>query len=305
MMPFRDVVRRVALHSKWGLSYAVHEASWPTWQEDLKREVLRGLAETPPRARGLRTAAAEPEDSAPTAIPPEFWAKADFYPEHMLADTEAGMVWQKGEPCPLLYMDVVISRADIDQIWPPVSPRKRAGKISAFAALAREWHDEQEDARLNNNPGVGFAVAWSEGAKPGGFGQSQEDGPRQAPRRPSGPKRDTYVGEALAYVALGRWGEKFSAVPLHLADWHAVFPLLDQFREAALRRDLTVWGRRTFGVPFEEIPWTYWREHGLEVQSLMMSRALTVPLAKMEDTLLFVDVMVSRSEVERVWPHAG
>lgn len=164
-MSFRDVVRRVALRTEWGLSYAVREQSWPTWQEDLKREVLHKLAGKPPQAYGIRNARGEPEDSAPTLIPDWFWAKADFYPEHMLADNETGMIWQKGKPCPLLYMDVEIRRADVDELWPAVPKRRRVGRVSAFAALAREWHDTHEDARLNRNPGVGFDAAWNERAK--------------------------------------------------------------------------------------------------------------------------------------------
>ncbi|HET9639732.1 MAG TPA: hypothetical protein VFP12_11035 [Allosphingosinicella sp.] len=164
-MPFRDVVRRAALRTEWGLSYTVREQSWPTWQEDLKREVLHKLAGQPPQAHGIRNARGEPEDSAPTLIPDWFWAKADFFPEHMLADNETGMIWQKGEPCPLLYVDVTIRRADVDELWPAVPKRRRAGRVSAFAELAREWHDTQEDARLNRNPGAGFDVAWNERAK--------------------------------------------------------------------------------------------------------------------------------------------
>lgn len=336
MIPFRNAVRRLALHSEWGLSYAIPKESWRTWQEDLKREVLHRLTESPPRAHGIRTAAGEPEDSAPTLIPPDFWAKADFKPEHMLVDNQTGMVWQKGDPCPLLYMDVAITRDDVDRLWPALSNRRRAGRVSAFAALAREWHDQQEDVRVNSNPGVGFDVEWNRLAKldslsqaaadraayemrklTGGIGDPVAFGarllekdkrePRVSPAPPLVPKsrRDTTLSEALAYAALGRWGEKFSKVPLHLADWESVRPPMDQFREAALRGDLMVWGKPAALSIFEQIPHTYWREHSLDVQSLMMGRAVTSPLAEMEATALFEDLMVNRSEVERTWPHAG
>lgn len=119
------------------------------------------------------------------------------------------------------------------------------------------------------------------------------------------PKRDKRASEALAFAVFGEWGEKFSSVPTHLSDWNSVNPPMEQFREAALNRQLTVWGKPGASLIFEEIPWTYWRDHGLELHSLLMGRALTTPLMEVEHTLVFSDVMVSQFEVERVWPHAG
>jgi hypothetical protein len=92
---------------------------------------------------------------------------------------------------------------------------------------------------------------------------------------------------------------------MHLSDWKAVEPPMEQFREAALRGDLRVWGKPAFGTLFEEIPSTYWREHGLSVHSALMGRTSTIPTVQMEDTALFEDVMVNRLEVERTWRHAG
>jgi hypothetical protein len=82
----------------------------------------------------------------------------------MMVDNEAGMAWQTGEPCQVLYSDIHLSRPAVERVWPVVSKRKRKGRVSAFAALASEWHAQQEDARLTRNPGVGFDVAWSESA---------------------------------------------------------------------------------------------------------------------------------------------
>ncbi|HEX8380772.1 MAG TPA: hypothetical protein VF619_09530 [Allosphingosinicella sp.] len=188
-MPFRELVRRVALHSNWGLTYTVREESWPTWQEDLKREILHKLAVKPPEALGIKNARGEPEDSGPTLIPTWFWAKADFFPEHMLADNKTGMISQKGDPCPLLYMDVTIRRADVDALWPAISNRRRADRVSAFAGLAREWRDTQEDARLNRNPGVGFDVVWKERAKLGDLSPA----PSASPSGRDPPDIDTIV----------------------------------------------------------------------------------------------------------------
>lgn len=147
--PFRDLVRRVALDSEWGLSY--EPKPWPTWQDDLKREVLRGLATRNVRAQGVRHEPPEPADSAPSLIPPDFWTKAAFIPEHMLVSQDASMAFQQGEPCPRLYTEVMLDDTDIDRVWPAVSPRKKRGRVSAFSALARRWFEDQECARLSHN----------------------------------------------------------------------------------------------------------------------------------------------------------
>lgn len=142
----------------------------------------------------------------------------------------------------------------------------------------------------------------------GPFGTVQDSIRRGALGRPpvsAKRRRDTTVSEALAYAALGRWGESFMEVPLHYAEWNAGKPFVEQFQKAARDGALTVWGKQGVGTVYEEIPTTYWREHGLDVQSIMMGRAATVPMVEMEATALFSDLMVNREEVERTWPHAG
>jgi hypothetical protein len=157
-MPFRDVVRRVALHSEWGLSY--QPAHWPTWQDDLKAEMLWKLSGNDVRSEGIRHEPPEPGDSGPTPIPRLFWSRADFLVEPFLVWDGATMAYQKGDPCPLLYTQISFDRADIDRLWPVVSTRARRGRLSPIAALAREWHEE-------NQPTPETQYLWDEAIKLG------------------------------------------------------------------------------------------------------------------------------------------
>jgi hypothetical protein len=161
-MPLRSLVRRVALHTEWGLAFESTHS--PTWQDELKREILHKLGKGEVPAWGIKKLPGQPADSAPSAIPVGFWPEADFNPIHMLIDNEVGMVWHKRDPCEVLYTEVSFSRPAVDRVWPRISKRRHGGRISAFAPLAREWFDAQEDVRLNRNPGAGFDIAFQEGA---------------------------------------------------------------------------------------------------------------------------------------------
>jgi hypothetical protein len=119
------------------------------------------------------------------------------------------------------------------------------------------------------------------------------------------PKRDTAVTETLGYAALGRWGAQLSDAIMHHGDFAAVGPPLNRFREAAGDGDLTVWGKRERHALYERIEPSFWVDHGLDLQSILLGESRTEPKTNAATAERFYDIMVNRSEVERCWPHDG
>jgi hypothetical protein len=293
-LTLKAVLERIAFESEWAVtrdfSSPVDQWQQTMWEVPLGKELMRPLASGEIRARGIRSTS-EGDEHGHTDIPASFWLHPQLDPHADRLLREPGYDYVMNLGSGVMYHDIRLSKADVDREWPPRSKTKIKQHPSPFIAWAEEWDACFQERLINSQ------VEYQE--------MQARERPKKVQSAAEKRPRDTFVSEALAYAALGRWGEKFSKVPMHLTDWEAVQPPMEQFREAALSGDLTVWGKRGCGTLFEVIPRTYWREHGLDVHSLMMGRASTVPLIEMEDTVLFEDLMVSRSETEAVWPHAG
>jgi hypothetical protein len=116
------------------------------------------------------------------------------------------------------------------------------------------------------------------------------------------PKRDTNIGDAIAYICYRRWGNSFMLAAGSVPPTEAN-TALQEFHQAAADGRILVWGKRNWSDVFEPIPNDYWRRYRVEWFSLLRGRTITEPaLVAVQRGDEYLDLMTSRSQFEDVWP---
>lgn len=115
-------------------------------------------------------------------------------------------------------------------------------------------------------------------------------------------ERDKGLSEALAYAACGLWGRSLSEVITDGGYPDAGDRWVD-FRQRAHDGQLTVWGKRSSYEIWVKIDPEFWVDHQPKWFDLMRSVARTEPTSPGASSECFVDLMVSRTEFEKEWPH--
>jgi hypothetical protein len=115
------------------------------------------------------------------------------------------------------------------------------------------------------------------------------------------PVRDVGLAEALAYAELGQWGKSFFDAAS--AAMNEANEQLERFRQLAHDGVLTVWGKRTENGVFQLIPKDHWIDHHVEWFDLLRGKARTENVRNTHAEPIS-ELMVSKAEFEREWPHA-
>jgi hypothetical protein len=115
------------------------------------------------------------------------------------------------------------------------------------------------------------------------------------------PTRDATLAEALAYAEFGEWGRSFfdaAAKAKNQANEH-----LERFRQLAHDGAVTVWGKRRNNGIFQAVPRDHWTDHNIEWFDLLRGNARTENVMHKTPNP-FLEIMVSRAQFEKAWPHA-
>ena len=113
--------------------------------------------------------------------------------------------------------------------------------------------------------------------------------------------RDVSLPEALAYAELGQWGKSFFDAAS--AAKNEANEQLEPFRQLAHDGALTVWGKRTENGLFQLISEDHWIDHHIAWFDLLRGNARTENI-RHTHAEPFSELMVSKAEFEREWPHA-
>jgi hypothetical protein len=116
-----------------------------------------------------------------------------------------------------------------------------------------------------------------------------------------GVRRDVPLPEALAYAEYGEWGKRF--VDAAASAKNQANEQLEHFRQLAHDGALTVWGRLTENGVFQLVPKEHWIDHHVEWFDLLRGNARTENVRHTHPEP-FLELMVSKAEFEREWPHA-
>ena len=116
------------------------------------------------------------------------------------------------------------------------------------------------------------------------------------PKRPKTPERDVGIGEAIAFMCLGKWGSKFmEAVGAMGVDATANYNSLLQ---AAADGTIPVWGKRqNYGV-YEPIAKEFWFENDFEWFSLLRGDGHSQSKKSTFQGDRYLSLMTSRAAVE-------
>ena len=134
-----------------------------------------------------------------------------------------------------------------------------------------------------------------------------QDARMEAERRakfgpPLAPTRDVSLSEGLAFATFGEWGKTFyDAVTAGLVPSNE--PLM-RFRQLAHDGALLAWGKRSENGIFQLIPNEHWIDHNVEWFDLLRGTARTENATHTTPDP-FLEIMVSRVQFEKEWPHAG
>lgn len=146
---FNELVRHVAYSSEWAGAFNPTSGTdrWQRtfWWKPLKKEVFRPLVSGDLRARGVLYKSDEEPDNGPTLIPTEFWRKADFFPQYVLAEPEISSASNgaRGE----IYDEIEVVGQEALALWPARSPDAIKRHPSPFIAWHREWAEEEQEKR--------------------------------------------------------------------------------------------------------------------------------------------------------------
>ncbi|HXS48529.1 MAG TPA: hypothetical protein VN713_00215 [Sphingomicrobium sp.] len=107
-------------------------------------------------------------------------------------------------------------------------------------------------------------------------------------------QRDTSLGEGLAYLATGQWGQDMDAALVEM--FNTTTPnYVGDVHQRAFDGKLTVWGRFNRSDIYRPIPVAHWSNHSLDGNALMLNGfARTWG----HDGESYIDLMVSRSQIE-------
>lgn len=128
------------------------------------------------------------------------------------------------------------------------------------------------------------------------------------------PVRDKSLTEAAIYAVSGQWGfgaspDLFSKVPNdpRIAMTNRAMALMSEIQQRAYDGNLTIWGRPydDSAAPLQVIPTSHWITHSLHDLGMAMGQPQTRKRDGLRMDGAYVDLMVSREEFEREWPHAN
>jgi len=128
--------------------------------------------------------------------------------------------------------------------------------------------------------------------------------PALAPSEPvEAIERDTALAVALAYAVTGKWDRE--------ALWEregepivAVGAALKRFEQLACDGSLHTWGKRHRNLgPHVKIPADYWETHHIRFMDLFRESANATEIASLNQAPQYFDLMVSKAQFEKTWPH--
>jgi len=224
----------------------------------------------------------------------EIWGKKEIPPRHLSSPRISSEIWSKIPP--EYWRDYRLSSLATGEMWDGhdhtwAEPHITRGILAGvyWSLRVHRWEIEREWPRPRASP-----------IKPKDDAQDEWDY-LVSKKNGTGPVRDKPVGEALAYVLIGRWGERFmTAVEQGLARSNDVS---QQMRQLAHDGRLRVWGRRTESGIHELIPPDYWIDHQFEWFDLLRGNGTTKQTEPPASDRRYVDLMVSRAEIEEVMPY--
>ena len=121
---------------------------------------------------------------------------------------------------------------------------------------------------------------------------------------PDPVKRDVSLDEAFAYLGNKKWGASFKGEIL--GDTPApedTLNRLDIVRQAAVDKEITVWGKLQSRLPWVKIPADYWETWQIDYMSILKGSVTTeksVNLSNYRDK--YLELMGSKTEFQRKWP---
>lgn len=117
------------------------------------------------------------------------------------------------------------------------------------------------------------------------------------------PKRDARLGEAVVYCISSEWGKRIPDACDISAN--QLTDCLDEIAQKARDNEIIVWASSTEESPLEIVPAEHWREYQIDVLRVAYDVARSEHRLSSSPQGIFYDLMVSRTEFEREWPHAG
>jgi hypothetical protein len=113
-------------------------------------------------------------------------------------------------------------------------------------------------------------------------------------------RRDTPLGEALAFIAYRRWGQEYAQTVVDMFEKGGKNVLSD-FQQKAYDKELTVWGKLNGHGVYRSVPPEHWSDHYVDPGALLNGYARSWG----HDTTSYSYLMVSRAEIEWEWPNEG
>ncbi len=296
------------------LHYLVYQSQWAEDQpaakdaEEFDRivapEVRERLARGEIESRGKRGLDKDALQRATEPIPAEFWVSAFLQPhgEIALADDDRSFASTAGTDKGPQYRGVILKRSDVEQAWPsrtgswptPLSRcvesvraqceaargKGSVGQRDRIAAAAQAIDDELREEEAKALDRLGAILP-----------------PDKIASIKAGVSRDVRLPEALGWIVYGEWEKPFHGTPFTIALSRVpIGALLAEVVERAGNGRLTVWGKESDGGVFKRIPRTHWEDHSLALADLFGGTATT-------GADPYRDLMFSRRELEREWPH--
>jgi hypothetical protein len=118
-------------------------------------------------------------------------------------------------------------------------------------------------------------------------------------------ERDVWLREAVFFAVHGRWlGENERALG-EKGQTDRACDVADEMRQYARDGRLTVWGKEWRASTFDPIPQDYWVAHQIAFLSLLRERQEDTATEKATfdgKGPFYRELMVSRSQVEALWP---
>ncbi|MEO6607823.1 MAG: hypothetical protein ABIN69_05080 [Aestuariivirga sp.] len=141
-----------------------------------------------------------------------------------------------------------------------------------------------------------------------GLNQYQEHAPRAnngADSQPAKPlTADVGLGEALAFIASGKWGKVYSTYLMAETVVRSASTAYDEIRQAAGDGTVQVWGKiDTHGI-YVKIDPDYWARNTINFMSLIEGEPKT-ELVSSNALVVYRELRVNRAQIERQWSTSG
>lgn len=114
--------------------------------------------------------------------------------------------------------------------------------------------------------------------------------------------RDTKVSEALAYGASRKWNTGQTALEIVAQGGDGMTALLKELEQAARDDDVRIWAESRRNGPHELLQPDFWRANQIDWFSVLRGECHSEPLNAVEGVPPRYRLMISRAEIERLWP---